>query len=194
VIVKYYEDSHNTEGVFYLGYFEDDLQGQAIRREYNFVKGACISCNHYNFEAFNKWSKYVTIRPFSVPASALTGTNLFSGQSIQYDLASNFGINVSLTVYCDMTEFFILNKALFADAYAMKTASLLLKEIAYSTRMTAISDKNRAIAMADLDQSSPSAWIQEYLTELKALAIDFSGLSSKCLPEPASKGITVGAI
>jgi hypothetical protein len=193
-MLKFYENTHDAAGFFYFGYFEDDLTGQAIRKAYDFINGPCLTCSEYNRNAFNRWSKYIKIRPFYAPASALDGTNIFDITKIQYDPQNNFGINIALSVYCDMTEFFILNKGLFADAYAMKIASLLLKEIAYSTRMTAISDKNRAIAMADIDMNAKSAWIQEYINELRALSVDFSGLSSKCLAMPSALGIEVGAI
>lgn len=195
-ILKFYEDNHDASGTFLLGYYEADLQSgiQAINREYNFRTGPCMGCNEYNWNAFNKWSKYVKIFPFSVGSAYLDGgKNLFDTSKIAYQPSTNFGINISLTIACDLTEFFTTNKLMFGDALGMKVCLKLLNQTAYSTRMNGISDKTKALAMADLSVDTKDSFINTYLKELKALAVDFSGISSACLPAQRN-GVTVGAL
>jgi len=195
-ILKFYDQGHNTGGLFYLGYYEDDLVGQAIKMTYNFATGPCSSCNAYNLDAFNRWSKFVQISPFSVPATALdAGRLLFNTDKVQYGDEGNYGINVALTVACDMTEFFGLHRNQFAQALGMKIALKLLEVIAYSTRMTAVEDKVKALAFSDLSEKEQDSFYNRYQRELTALTVDFSGFSSQCMPcATKSKRITMGAV
>jgi hypothetical protein len=195
-ILKFYDKNRNSEGVFYLGYYEDDLAGQAISRAYNWSTGPCGSCGQdWNVSAFNKWSKFVKIQAVSFPASAINIEKTIPDErKVEYDVQQNWGLNLSLSVACDMTDFFSLNKMIFADALAMQIAIRLLGVIAYTTRLTAIADQTKALAMADLDYSNKSSFAYGFNQELKALQIDFSGLSSQCMPVMKTAGIKFSAI
>ncbi len=189
-----FSDSHDSGGSFYLGYYEDDLEGQAIKRDYDFVRGACLSCNEYNYRAFNTWSKHVKIHPIYVEAANLNGTNLFNTARVVSSPGHNYGLNLQLSVSCDMTPFFSQHKLHFADALAQKIALKILQQTAYTTRINVVPDKTRALAMADLATSDEDSFASQYQKELKALAVDFSGLNSQCMPMIANRGVRIGAI
>jgi hypothetical protein len=194
IMLGFYKSGYNTEGRFLLGYYEDDLVGQAIRMNYNFRSGACMGCDGPNYEYFNRWSKYVKISPFYVPSTAFDARNLFDLSKIVYDYQGNNGLNIAISVYCDLSDFFINNKIMFADALAYQIAIKLLGQIAYSTRMSAIPDKTKALAMADLSIKDEDSLVNKYKEELKGLELDFSGLSSACMPCKESKGVSMGAV
>lgn len=196
LILKFYDDTHNAGGYFFLGYYEGDLSGQAIRFDYNFYSGPCVGCNPYNTQAYNKWSRYVKINSFSVPASALDDDrNLFDINRVQWGGDGNYGLNLAVSVECDMTEFFGVHKMQFAQALAMKICLKLLAVIAYSTRMTAVEDKTRALAFSDLSEKDTDSFLNQYKNELKALSVDFSGMSSDCMPCTNKRGvINMGAV
>jgi hypothetical protein len=195
-MLRYYNNAHDTGGSFLLGYYEADLGGaQAIHRNFNFVTGPCTTCNESDITAFNRWSKWVKIKSFSIASSYLNEERtLFDVRKANYDPAQNWGLNLSLTVSCDLTEVFSTSKHLFADALAKKICLKFLAQIAYSTRMNAIPDKIKALAMADLDSKGSATTAAEYLEELQALALDFSGMNTDCMPCLDKKRIKMGAV
>jgi hypothetical protein len=192
-ILKFY-DTHDTQGAFYFGYFESDLTGQAVRKIQNFTK-PCLTCSSYDIRSYEQWSRYVNIRPVYFETSYLDGTNLPNLNGRTYASDTNWGMNLSMTVNCDLTEFFCKNKALVADALAMKISLKFLDVLAFNTRIGAIADKTKGLAMAELDDNEQSgSFNAKYFRRLKALSFDFSGLSSACMPHEKRLGITYSSI
>lgn len=186
---------YSPEGKFYIGYFEEDLTGQAIKRESTWGRSPCVGCNGWNLAAFQKWSRFVSVMAGSVPAGSLPdAATLWDERAGTYDTTTNWGLNLSLTVSCDLTGFFITNKARLADALGLGLAVKLLEEIAYTTRMTGIADKTRALALQDLSLEDKDSFKNKYLSEIKAVAVDFSGMSSQCLPCQHRRGLKIGAV
>jgi len=191
------DSGHDSGGVFYIGYYEEDLgDAQAIKRTSSWGKAPCIGCSEWNVQSFKKWSKHVDVIAFSVPSTALAAdsNNLFDTGAITYDASNNWGLNLAVTVECDLTDFFISNKSLFADALAGALVLKCLNVIAYSTRMGAISDQTKAIAMADLNENDKSSFAYKWLGTLKALALDFSTINSTCMPKNEGPGVAWGAV
>lgn len=192
-ILKYY-DAHDTDGVFYLGYYEDELDGdtQAIKRTSSWGTEPCYGCTGWNHYSWSNWSKHFSIQAFH--ATPTNGVDVFDKESIVYENDNNWGLNLAITVGCDLSEFFIQNKLMLGDALAQKICLKLLGEIAYTTRMNFINDKTRALALADLAESDKDSFLNKYLNELKALSVDFSGINSDCMPCIKKQGIKMGAV
>lgn len=93
---------------WYVGYFEDDISGNAIQKSYDFQNGPCISCKSHTQERnrFNLWNKFFDIIP--VASSNLDGENLPSEMGVAS--MCNFGLNLSVSVRPDVTEIFTSNK------------------------------------------------------------------------------------
>jgi len=193
-MLSYIKGNLNSDGCFYLGYYEDELEGQAIFRDGNLMQ-PCFSCGNSDVRLFNMWSKHMEIQSIVVlPAGINEDRTLFDERKIGYQYYQNFGINLSLTVLCDLTEFFCTNSAIFADCLTMQICLDILQQIAFNTRMNAISDKTKALAMADLDINLKSGSFKaEYIKMLMALDYDFSGFDSTCLPCNTRKGISYHA-
>lgn len=183
LILSYLSKMHDTTGRFYIGYYEDDIDGQAINRLMN-ISRPCYGCSGYNVNAFNSWSKFLKINTFEVPETALNvDKSLFDLTKISYSTDTNYGLNFSITALCDMTAFFCKNKMLFADALAMQTCLDLLQEIAFNTRINYTSDKIKATAAAELDPDPKSGSFRAlFVKSIMALDLDFSGFDSSCLP------------
>jgi hypothetical protein len=191
-----YLADHDTDGVFYFGYYEEDLVGQVFNKQKNFTVRPCIGCNEFDSASFNAWSRYVTIKSISVGQSYLdVDANLFDTSRVVYVADTNWGLNLSLTVTCDMTDFMIKNKAITADVLAMQICLNLLYQMGYNTRIGAISDKAKLLALSELnpDPKSDSFRVQ-YENAVAALRYDFSGFSSACLPSDKKSRILKGAI
>lgn len=196
-IIGYMHNNVDAEGVYYIGYYEDDLvtDAQAIRKEINFHAG-CASCNSYDFWAYNQWSKYCTIKTIEVPAVALRGDKtLFDTSKVRYAYDTNWGMNLGFSVFCDYTTVFCENKAVFADALSMQLALEFINKIAFTTRIGAIADNTKKLAMAELaTKENSGSFTLEYYKVLQALDIDMSGLDGACLPCNKKNRLSIGSI
>lgn len=184
VILNFYSTNHDTDGVFYIGYYESELQGQAITREMNLSAAPCAGCDKFNIDSFNKWSKTMKLQAISIDSDYLNeDKNLFDTSKVKRHYDTNFGMNMAITIKCDLTDFFCAHKMLFADALQKQIALNLLNKMAFSTKINVLSDKVRGLAMAELDEREESgSFKQIYIKSLKALNIDFSGFNHECLP------------
>ncbi|KKL26347.1 hypothetical protein LCGC14_2396180, partial [marine sediment metagenome] len=68
----------DSGGMYYIGYFEDDITGSAIEKSLG-----CGACGGYPNTSF-KWSKWAEIRPFEVLSGNLDGTNIFDIEDVSY--------------------------------------------------------------------------------------------------------------
>lgn len=194
-IMLSYMSGVNSDGVFYLGYYEDDLQGQAIRMDKTLQNRPCMTCSGADIYAFNAWSKYINVQAIEVDELYLQDDKtLFDTGKIEYTNGTNWGINLSISTVCDLTEFFCSNKASFTAALCNEITLNVITRIAYSTRLNGVTDKTKGLAMADLNLKDPSAFVNEHANSLKALSIDFSGFDKNCLPCRKNSGMTFSAI
>ena len=77
-VLTYMADTHDAGGSFYIGYYEDDLLGQAIEKtNIDFRLGPCRTCSSRTWTMWNTWSQYLSVTPFSVSSQNLNGTNLW---------------------------------------------------------------------------------------------------------------------
>lgn len=185
VILNYVNETHNTGGSYILGYYEDDLSGSAIELKNDLNSVPCGGCSAYNLGAWDKWSKYVEIHPFSVSTTELNEERtLWDISQHNYNYATNFGINLSLTTSCDITDFVLRNESIFSAAIRNQVAVLLLQYIAFSTENRGVTERIRQLARYELDnkENNTPGLISKAEKALKALEFDLSDLSSVCLP------------
>lgn len=194
--LNYVNSKYSTEGNFILGYYESQVLGQAIEMKKDLHTGPCQSCNAYDIQAYQAYSKFVSIHPFSVDAAELAGTNLWDVKAHEYHYNTNFGINLSFTTQCDITDFCLRNELLFADAIAKACGVKLLNNIAFSTENKGVSEKIRGLARYELDnkENNTLGSKAQYENALKALSFDLSGLNSACLPTVHRKRVSHGAM
>lgn len=111
------DDSSYKGGTFYLGYFEDDLDGaKAYKRDY---EESILSIS----------SPYYDIEPCYISHSELT----IDTRSELYAV-DTFGLNIGIDVYTDFTELLIRNKHLLFPAIQLQMHERVLNLIKYSSR------------------------------------------------------------
>lgn len=184
-IIGYMRDNNDASSSYYFGYYEDDLtNGQAIRKEFDISAAPCGSCSSTNTDLYNAWSAYTAIRAIYVENSYLDdGRELFDLNGVKPHDNTNWGMNLKISVLCDITPMLLENKSLFAPLLSKRVSLELLDKIAFTTRMNTIADKTRRLAMADLDDNPKSgSYLAKYYKELDAMVVDFSGFNSACLP------------
>ena len=194
-ILGFKTNSSDTSGVWYLVYYENDLTGQAVAKTWDSTTAPCPGCDSINAAAYNKWSKYTRIRTIQVAAQNLDpGRNLFDINTVSYDSNSNYGINLSISVRCDLTQRIIDTRLLFGDGFAKQLAYEALKVIAYSSRVNPYNDKINKMAMADLDPKVSGAYIQDWDDAVDATNMDLTGFSESCMPEDNTNNISWGSV
>lgn len=202
LILKSLSELQGTGGVYYIGYYEDDLIGNAINRGYNFATvPPCGHCNN-DLALFTQWSQFIGVVPFNVPAQYLVdllpgdpgGPKLWNVGANQYSYSTNYGLNLDLTAACDVTDFLCGEKRLFTDAILKQVAHDVLTEIAYSTRNNTIAKETRDLAMFALSDRENNQGVSTKLKRaIDAISFDFSDLSSPCLPCNNKNGVTWGS-
>lgn len=196
-----YASDIDSGGTWFLGYFQDDITGNAVNKTYDFYAGPCVGCpgSQRNVTIYNLWSKYVSIMPFFAEASAISGTNLPAIENIEYDETTNFGLNLALTVKPDITELITSNTNLITYPLGMQFAADMLEWMAYNpaTRVNPsqinVSQNVLLYELSGAKDTNRKGIIKEKDEALEALAMDLSNLSA-VLPENRPTGITIGAI
>lgn len=183
-------DEYEGSGRYFIGYFQDDL---GTNRAIN--KKACYNgCDSYTKNWYKQYSRYISVRSFSVSSGDLNGRNYWGDVNKASYSDRSFGLNFSLSVECDLTDFFCRHKDILAEALQKQIQIRLLEQIGYSTRDTGISEKLKNQALYELDvKENPYGIKGHYLKILKQIDFDTSGFNSACIP-CNSRGIKIGSI
>jgi len=179
--LDFVNDTIDSGGTFYLWYLEDDLQGNAIKKDHDFRK-PCGGCNGWTQQQFRDFSQFASIIPFQVSNQDLNQTDntyLWDINDTSYTGNTNWGLNIRFTIRCDWTRYVCSNKDLYTNLVGHQVAVGMLREMQYSTRDNALRDQ----AVAALLGGPEIAGLEDDLKEeYKAINFDMSDLNSACLP------------
>jgi len=105
-------DQVDAGGCYFVGYFQDDITGQAIDKQWDYTKDPCGDCNkdEYNRWAYNIYNKFSRVEPFYVESDDQNGLLMWDIEHTQYPRIGNFGMNLNISVMCDMTDIIISEK------------------------------------------------------------------------------------
>jgi hypothetical protein len=185
-----------TPGEYRLGYFEDDLVGQAIDLDHDFsTRPGTGGCCGRDYLLFDEYAKYVQVRAFS--ALADTGTDVLPGEGKPtYFNNANFGLNLQLSAHCDLSAYFCRYQLAFAEALQLQLAVDLLSLMANSTRNNGIASSVQVLANMELNNKPDyqPGLLSKLEKALAAMEVDFSGVGAPCMPCKPKNGVRVGAI
>ena len=162
---------------FYIGYFEDEITGNAIYRNIGTTFSTC-NCNN-NIDKMRFVSNYARARPISVSSADLDGTNLFDISGLGYG-GVTFGLNLNIQAVCDFTEYIDANASRFSTFIAQQVKVDFLSMIAYSTENSGISEKLINRAMFALRGEHGNSEAKELERMIKAFTFDLSNMNSPC--------------
>lgn len=179
-------------GEWCLGYFEDDLAGQAVDLQHDFATrpGTCCGSDYLHYD---KWAPYVQVRGFAVP-EAWAEPGMWSG-IVNYVPNTNFGLNFKFSAECDLSDYFCRHRELFTTALQLQLAADLLSTMAYTTRNNGVSAAVQQLALVELNNKPDyqPGLLSRLEKALGALDVDLSGISKPCLP-CKTNGVRWGAI
>lgn len=193
--LPYQSKDNDAGGSWYLCYFQSRLinGSQAIRKDKDWSKEPCNSCSRKEYLAWAAWSKYIEIHPFFVNeelVNANRGTvHLWDVENNQYTYDNNYGINLELTISCDITDFIIEQRMLFQDVIAKQVAVDMLREFAYNANVRTNRHSINASRLdilyeIDGDSSSMKKSGLNYQLDMafKAIKLSTEGVDRVCLP------------
>ena len=195
-----YSNGQDTEGgVWYLGYYQKDLAGQAISYDVlDWRNGYCKKCdNGLRSSIFNSISKYVSMTPFYVPSSQLPADGkLFDIDNILYTHTNNHGFNFNISIKCDLTQFWIDNRLSMVNAIGNSVALRLLENMRASNEISSLEQNVQMLLVRDLEGEVGTKmrpfWAKQK-SALKGVVLDQAGINTVCLP-CARKGASYGAL
>ena len=181
-------ESANTDagGSWYLVYKQSELpeNAQAIYKDRDWSTGPCKACSRSEFLAYQAWSRYIEVHPFYISED-----EEFDPEIMNFTYDKNYGINLEVSAYCDLTDFIIKQRAMFQDVLSKQVAIDFLREFAYNpnvrtNRHSINASKLDILTELDGDANSmrQSGLSYELDIALKALSISTQGLDRVCLP------------
>lgn len=206
VYLPYQSEDNDAGGSWYLCYFQSELPegSQAIRKDKDWSKEPCNSCSRREYLAWMAWSKYIEVHPFFVNEELIEAVNfnddfnddfekqalhLWDVENNQYTYNNNYGLNLELTISCDITDFIIEQRMLFQDVIAKQVAVDMLREFAYNANVRTNRHSINASRLdilyeVDGDSSSMKKSGLSYQLDMafKAIKLSTEGIDRVCLP------------
>lgn len=185
--LRYFSDNYDAGGDFYIGYKQSDLEAlgaNALRMDVHWQELPC-DCDQRWREFYMQYSQFVDVVGFEVAESSMTGNKLFDTDNVGITYTNNYGLNLDMSMKCDIGYFVIQEKDLFAEALNLYVAKNILKGLAYNTRGgNQVANQVRQQAKQELFHST-GVWGTVHdrcVKAIKSLSFDLSGLSDHCFP------------
>lgn len=194
IYLPYKGDANGTGGSWFICYFQSELPegSKAIRKNRDWSKGPCNSCSRHEYESWKLWSKYLEVHPFYVNSELVEREDMpymWDIENNQYVYDTNYGLNLDITVSCDITDFIIGQKQVFQDVLLKQLAVDMLREFAYNANVRTnrnVINASRTDILYELDGDSASlikSGLSYQLNEAyKALDISTRGIDRICMP------------
>lgn len=186
ILLPYESANTDAGGSWYLVYKQSELpeNAQAIYKDRDWSTGPCKACSRSEFLAYQAWSRYIEVHPFYISEN-----EEFDPEIMNFTYDKNYGLNLEVSAYCDLTDFIIKQRAMFQDVLSKQVAIDFLREFAYNpnvrtNRHSINVSKLDILVELDGDSNSmrQSGLSYELDIALKALSISTQGLDRVCLP------------
>lgn len=197
-IELYSRDKQVQGGTYFIGYYQDDLLGQAINyTDFDWNKGHCGTCDGGKMRAvWNNIKKYTKFMPIYVPTQNLNEDRfMFDENAVMIDPNKSWGMNFRISVNCNYTDFYCQNRKHLKNALGLKVAYLVLQDIKFSSQFNFVNDEMKNLIIRDLegDKDTHEMGIALRLKkEIDNVYLDTSGLSRICLPCSETGGVDYG--
>ena len=191
VYLPYIGSNTDAGGAWYLCYNQNDLPNGlfALNVSKDWSKEPCQTCYGYNIDAYRELTKYLQVSPFCTKAAADFEENpqMFDVSQVAYTNTMNYGINLEISVGCDLTDFIISQRAMFASVIQKQVAATALRTLALNPSVRV--NRNQVNATRDdllyeIDgnpQGRKSGLAAELEAAYKALSLDTRNLDRICL-------------
>ena len=191
IYLPYIADGNDSGGAWFLCYNQNELPAgmQALNVSKDWSVEPCQTCLGGSIEAWRQMTKYLQVSPFGIhaPLDFHDYPEMFDIGEIGYTNTMNYGMNVEISVGCDLTDFIISQRQMFATVIQKQVAANVLRTIAMNPDVRVNRNQvnvTRDELLYELD-GNPTGRATGMGYELKqayaALSLDTRGLDRICL-------------
>lgn len=178
-------------GAWYVVYNQADLPAgmEAVNVTKDWSREPCGTCNRGSLEAWRALTKYMMVSPFKVNALETFAQypELWDIEENTYTNTHNYGINMELSVACDLSDFIIRERDIFATCVQKQMAATVLRTLAMNPDVRV--NRNQANAsrenlLYEIDgnpQGRKTGLGAELKAAYDALDLDTRGIDRICL-------------
>ena len=180
-----------STGAWYVCYNQADLpEGmEAVNVTKDWSREPCGTCNRGSLEAWRALTKYIMISPFRVHALETFAEypELWDIEENVYTNTSNYGINMVVSVGCDLTDFIIQQRNIFATCVQKQLGATLLRTLAMNpdvrvNRHQANASREELLYEVDGNPQGRATGLGKELKDAyAALDLDTRGIDRICL-------------
>lgn len=182
----------NAVGTWFLCYNQSDLPPgmEAINVSKDWSVEPCGTCNIGNIEAWRQIMKYLQIAPFmtTAPTTFEEFPELWNLESTIYTTTQNYGMNVEISVGCDLTDFIISQRSIFQTVIQRQVAAIALRTMAMNPDVKVNRNQSNVSKMDilyELDGNQtgvrPNGLGYDLKKSMEALSLDTKGIDRICL-------------
>lgn len=184
-------NGNDAGGAWFLCYNQNELPAgmRALNVSKDWSVEPCQTCLGGSIESWRQMTKYLQVSPFGIhaPLDFAEYPEMFDIGQIGYTNTMNYGMNVEISVGCDISDFIISQRAIFATVIQKQVAANVLRTIAMNPDVRVNRNQvnvTRDELLYELD-GAPTGRASGLGYELKqayrALELDTRGLDRICL-------------
>lgn len=191
VYLPYIADGNDAGGAWFLCYNQNEMPAgmEALNVSKDWSVEPCQTCLGGSIELWRQMTKYLQVSPFSIqaPLDFEEYPEMFDIGRIAYTNTMNYGLNVEISVGCDLTDFIISQRSIFANVIQKQVCANVLRTIAMNPDVRVNRNQvnvTRDQILYELDgnpQGRASGLGYELKQAYKALSFDTKGLDRICL-------------
>lgn len=191
IYLPYISNGNDSGGAWFLCYNQADLPRgmEALNVSKDWSVEPCQTCLGGSIESWRELTKYLQVSPFctDAPADFAVRPEMFDIARLAYTNTMNYGMNVEISVGCDLTDFIISQRAIFATVIQKQVAANVLRTLALNPDVRV--NRNQVNATRDellyeidgAPNGRASGLGYELKQAYKALSIDVRNLDRICL-------------
>lgn len=189
--LPYMSDRTDAGGAWFIVYNQNELPAgmRALNVSKDWSVEPCQTCLGGSIESWRQMTKYMQVSPFSIhaPADFREYPEMFDIGEIGYTNTMNYGINMEVSVGCDLSDFIIAQRGIFSGVLQKQVAANVLRTIAMNPDVRVNRNQvnvTRDELLYEIDgapQGRASGLGYELRQAYKALSMDTRGLDRICL-------------
>lgn len=184
-------NGNDAGGAWFLCYNQNELPAgmRALNVSKDWSVEPCQTCLGGSIDSWRQLTKYLQVSPFGIhaPADFAEYPEMFDIAQIGYTNTMNYGLNLEISVGCDLTDFIISQRAIFATVIQKQVAANVLRTVAMNPDVRVNRNQvntTRDEILYELDGAPTgraSGLGYELKQAYKALSFDTRGLDRVCL-------------
>lgn len=194
LFLPYLSEDNDAGGSWYLVYRQDELgqDVQAVNRSKDWSAKPCNTCDPTETANWRVWSRYLEVHPFKTSQYELdqdSNPELWDVATNLYTYTSNWGINLQISIECDITDIILEQKRAFQNIIGLQVGIDMLREMAYNPNFNigrTQQNFSRQDIMYEIDGDSQgykkSGLVYNFNKAMEAVKLDTTQMSKVCFP------------